>query len=99
MTKILSLSVHRNTQQQRISKSVRDGLMRDARDLANTKDIAGYAIVVWTKDWDHRTLWESGKTMPGNVLPEFCKGAILREMMRDDARKVLDSTLAPDEGA
>ncbi len=99
MAKIVSLSVHRNTQQQRLSKSVRRDLVCDARDLANTKDIAGYAIVVWTKDWHHRTFWDSGKIMPSNVLPEFCKSAIQRDMGNVDVLNILDPTLTPDEGA
>lgn len=93
MRTIEKLSVHRNTCLQRKAKKARKDLMRAARDLANTMDIAGFAIVVWNKDWGHRTKWDAAKTMPGNVVPEFVKRAILRDAGRDDARDILADSI------
>ncbi len=95
---ILNLTVHRNTRARQQARYSRKRFYRDFRGLEKMEGIKGWAIVVWDKDWNFRTDWESGGTMPGNVLPEFVKQALLREVGLVDARSLLNPEQPDDVG-
>lgn len=95
--KVASLSVHRNTKAQREVHQIRKNLVEQAKRVSDLPGIAGYAIVAWTRNWDHKTAWDTTDTMPGNTMPEFVKVALLREMNRDDTFNILQSPI--DDGA
>lgn len=86
---LVNLTVHRNNRAQRAAKECRRELLSCARELSNTKDLVGFAIVIWDKDWGHRTKWCSGDVMPGNALPEYIKNALLRDMATGDVKNLL----------
>lgn len=83
---VVNLSVHRNTRDQRRAKRQRKNLVNCARSLAREGDIAGWAMVVWNKDWDTRSEWEAAGTMPDNNMSEFVKRSIERRMSKEDAK-------------
>ena len=84
------VTIHKNTKDQRESKRIRKELVSDAKQLANNKDINGYAIVVWTKNFRDSCSWDTGGSLPGILLPEFSKQILARRMGRDDAKDIID---------
>ena len=92
-----SLSVHRNTKAQREVHQIRKDLVQQAKLVSEMQGIAGYAIVAWTKNWDHKTAWSANSTMPGNTMPEFVKISLLWDISREDTFNILQSPL--DDGA
>ncbi len=95
---VVNLTVHRNTLARREARRARDGLNRNARNLGKMEGIKGWSIVVWDADWNYKTAWDSNSTMPGNIMPEFIKRSLLREVSRSDAQDILDP-VPPDDGA
>lgn len=79
-----SLTMHRNNVAQRKQKALRSDMISDAKyAVRHTKDLNGYALVVWDDEKTTISSWRCGD-MPGLVLPELCKNAILRAMINQD---------------
>ncbi len=99
MVKPVSLSVHRNTQARRKQKELSKQIVQDVKRMASQKNISGYVIMVWNKDWGYRCTWDSGGSMPANVIPEFTKVSLLRELNKYDMELVLNGLPPEDDGA
>lgn len=80
MSKVVSLSVHRNTMTQRRQREVSRSLVADAKIMAKAKDVDGYAIVAWNSDTDADVSWMYTQAINCSVMPEFVKGAIQRKI-------------------
>ena len=94
----VNLTVHRNTRGRQEARRVRDDLKRNARSLGQLEGVAGWAMVAWDTGWNYKVFWDTNNTMPGNVVPEFVKQSLLREVGRSDAQAILDP-VPPDDGA
>lgn len=84
MSKVVSLSVHRNTVQRRKERAASRSLVSDAKIMAQAKDVAGYAIVVWNRDTDADVSWMYTNDINCSVMPEFVKGALQRRISMKD---------------
>lgn len=87
MSKIVSLSVHRNTAEKRRLRKVSDRLISDAKIMAKAKDVDGYAIVAWNKDTDADVSWSYTREINCSVMPEFVRGAIRRKISMLDSER------------
>lgn len=74
--KVVSLSVHKNTLEQRKRHATSKEFMAEAKKIARDKQISGYVIVAYTKDEETRTSYDSGH-MPPRYLPEFVRAKII----------------------
>lgn len=75
----MTLELHKNTKKQALSKSLREGIVKEAQDLAELEDISGYAIIVWNDDFSADCGWHcTGLKMPTSVMPEFFKQTFIR---------------------
>ena len=94
MGKVIELTVHRNTRQRRQFREVRSQLRSAANRLpAGT---VGYALVTWDCNTRTKSKWDTGRTMPGDVVPEFIKRVMVRTIAMDDARDIIHPT-EPDD--
>ena len=84
MIKPVSLSVHRNTRDQRRRHQVSNNLVEFARDMAHRKEIDGFAIVTWDEGLGTNAAWICGK-LPESCVPEFVKVSIQRRTGMNDA--------------
>ena len=84
----VKLSVHRNTQERRKAHQLRKDLIEDVRVLASREGVVGYAVVVWTVDWEADAGWNCGN-LPGSVMPEFVKETLRRKIGMNDAQTVI----------
>lgn len=80
MSKIVSLTVHRNTLKKRQEREVSRNLVSDAKRMALAKDVSGYAIVSWNSDVDADVSWSYTNEINCSVMPEFVRGAIRRKV-------------------
>lgn len=84
------LTIHKNTRDQRKAKATRKNLISDAKDLAKTQNISGYAIVVWDDDLSADAAWDSGGKIPGIVMPEYSKQILSRRINQNDTNDIID---------
>lgn len=77
---VVSLSVHRNTARKRKEHQTSRSLVSDARQMAQAKDVDGYAIVAWNRDTDANVSWSWTNQINCSVMPEFVKGALQRKI-------------------
>ena len=89
--KLVSLTVHRNNRAQREAKRVRSMLKDDVKIVTATPDIAGYAVVAWDRERCSRVAWYTPRNgpMPGSAMPEYVKVSLLREIVKDDTRRIV----------
>lgn len=80
-----NLSVHRNTRNQRDRHRVSNALRNMAKTLTVGKQIAGFALVVWDEEWSANAFWDTGRNMPGVIIPDFTKEVIQTTMQRMNA--------------
>ena len=99
MVKPINLSVHRNTQVRREQKELSKQMLQDTKRMASQKNVSGYVIMVWNKDWGYRVAWDSGKVMPASVVPEFVKSSLQREISKIDMELILNGLPPEDDGA
>lgn len=88
MTKIKSLSVHKNTKEQRRRKELRSELIDAAKYSVKDSGISGYCIVVWDKNNSYEAYWESGH-LPGDLVGEYVKNAVNRKISIMDAESIM----------
>lgn len=79
MTKPVSLTVHRNTREQRRRKDLRDHLMESARRVARRSDLNGFALVGWTDTHGVVASWDVG-SVPGHCTPDFVRAGLRAKM-------------------
>lgn len=70
------LSVHRNSQAQRQKHEMSREMIQAVKTIASAKQVDGYAIVAWSRDFDYSTATGCGDTLPEPLVPEFVKGAL-----------------------
>lgn len=79
MTKPISLSVHKNTLEQRRRKLCRKIMVDSARDLSNSATNAGFYIVAWDKDGQWRSDYHDPQHIIGrSALPNYVAGVAAR---------------------
>ena len=77
---IVSLSVHKNNMDQRRSRKARNSLKRNIKGLSTIADIAGYSIVVWDKDGNYQTAWQTyGGPVLGITVADFSKNCLMQD--------------------
>lgn len=87
MGKVVNLTVHRNTRDQRQFRYVRGQLRQGAKELpAGT---VGYALVTWDAGCNAKTTWDTAGTMPSDVMPDYVRRVMLRTIAKDDARNLI----------
>lgn len=74
--KVERFTVHKNTADKRKKREQSLQMIEDAKLIARDKQVAGYAIVAWTKDFESSTCYETGGTIPQFMVPDFAKGAL-----------------------
>lgn len=87
MTKVVSLSVHRNTREQRRRHEVSRDFVTDAKRLAREKGLDGYVMVAWNGSGDSLSAWSWSKTVPRERIQEFTRAAIAKQMTKFDAEE------------
>lgn len=87
MSKIVSLSVHRNTRDQKRRHEVSKDFVLDARRLAREKGLDGYMMVAWNHEEDTLAAWSWSKTVPRERLQAFTRAAISKQMTRFDVEE------------
>lgn len=91
MPKPVSLSVHRNNRAQREAKRVRQLLKGDMKLIAQTRGIAGYAIVGWDSERTYKAAFYTPRKgpMPSSAMPDYVKNSLLRELINVDIQRAL----------
>ena len=79
MTKIVKLTVHKNTLHKRRNKQIRGDAAKNLRECLNNKEISGYAIAVWDKDGLTTSCSHVAEDSPirRTTLPEHLKSIFL----------------------
>ena len=89
----MELTVHKNTMERRKCKEIRDNLIYDARVMAKdsclSKDIEGYAIVVWDKGGISDACWMRG-SIPVQLIGEHFKQTMNRKLSMMDAKDSME---------
>ena len=89
----MDLVVHKNTLEKRRRKEVRQNLINDARVMAKdsclSKDIEGYAIVVWDKGGISDACWMRG-SIPVQLIGEQFKQTMNRKISAMDTKAFLE---------
>ena len=98
MKKPVSLSVHRNTKEQRARREAANYLRECAREVSQRLNLTGFLLVAWDKDWNASSRWELGG-MPNEVAGEFAKRAYERSLNKLDARDEIDEVFGTPEGS
>ena len=80
MSKVVSLTVHKNNRDRIEDRRASQNLLSDAKVMTRRKDVHGYAIVAWNRDQDADVSWHWTDNVSCNVMPEFVKGAIQRKI-------------------
>ena len=80
MTKVVSLTVHKNNRDRIEDRRTSKDMISDAKLLARRKDVHGYAIIAWDRDQSAETAWSKCQSVPTNILPEFVRGALSRRI-------------------
>ncbi len=103
MAEVVRLSVHRNTLEKRRIGKIRRAMMNEVRSMSRDFPVAGYAVVMWNRKNDYRASWDLGtnRNIPGNVMPEFVKVSLIRELLNSDTRSEIDRQFGqlPDDSA
>ena len=76
MSQVRQFAVHKNTADKRARREQSANLISDARAITADKQIAGYAIVAWTKDFEHSCAYATGGTLPGLMVGPYVKEVI-----------------------
>lgn len=76
MSEVRNFAVHKNTADKREAREQSANLVADAKLIAADKQVAGYAIVAWTKDWQHSCAYATGGTLPGLMVGPYAKQVI-----------------------
>jgi len=79
MTKIVKLTVHKNTLQKRKDKQMRSDAIKYFKECLNKKDISGYVIAAWDKEGITTSVSHVEKDSPirRSTLPEHLKSIFL----------------------
>jgi len=84
VTRVVSLTVHRNTLRRRRERQTSKDLVSDAKRLTRHKDVAGYVVVSWNQDQDCDVEFVRSDNVSSNALPEFVRGALRRKISMMD---------------
>ena len=96
MAKVLNLTLHKNTLEKHKLKKRRKKLYDNVKWLSQDFDIKGYAFVIWDDKFNYRADWITGWSLPAHVMPEYVKGALLREIGIADSESVAKRLLGED---
>lgn len=86
------LTVHKNTARERRYRQNAERMVKSAKFLADTKEVSGYAIVMWTDDFRSNSAYVIGDRLPPEVMPDYVR-TILRDEM---VKSVYDPDWEPD---
>ena len=92
MGNVVRLSVHRNTKAKRKRRETRDTLRKCARGHSR---VAGYVLISWDENLNTQTSFDTGGTVPINLMPDFIKTALTRLMIQRE----MSPATAPDDTA
>lgn len=85
------LTVHKNTKQQRDSKSLRKLIVSEARDMAQIRNISGYTITVWNDDNEISGTWNTSKSnIPVLLVSQYSKLILDKVMNVDSVNNIID---------
>ena len=62
-------------------------------DRLYSGQLDGFVIMCWTPEARWNAFYACGEAVNTNILPEYCAGAIRREICEDDARDLVDRVL------
>lgn len=79
MTKVVSLTVHKNNIEQKRRHAKSKDMVARAKELARDKDVSGFVILCYDKDERASLSYDAGHMSP-LALPEFLKQKILKYM-------------------
>ncbi len=98
MSKVTSLSVHKNTAGRRRAKQVRDRLrfVTAAAQRHLGTNLQGYAVVFWDGRGNTYTDWVGREALGACPIDEFAKNLLSQSRAIDQTRDLLDPD---DEGA
>ena len=82
--KVERFTVHKNNQGQRAKHVQSKSLVRDAKEIAAHKQVDGYAIVAWSKDFVHTSSYSTGGTLPPRLVGEYAKQALVAQCGRNE---------------
>ena len=100
MSRVVSLTVHKNTatrhESKRLARKIVDAAHGAQRGLNG--EMAGYAFVAWDRDHTHYVSWAGSKHLGQYPLPDFVRMVLERSATADQAK---DEILGPppDKGA
>lgn len=85
MTKIVKLSLHKNTLEKRKDKEFRGTAVKHFKECINKPGLQGYAIAVWDKEGKTTSCLSVGKDSPitRSLLPEHLKTIFLDRFITD----------------
>ena len=85
-SKVVSLTVHKNTKAKRQQKEMRKEMMSAAKYVADTPGISGWAVMAIGEGGNVCAQWDTGKSVPVLALP-----SILSEALRTDIQEWVGS--------
>ncbi len=80
MKKVTNLTLHKNTLEKHKLRELKKELCDSAKWLSRDFDLKGFALVIWDDKFNYRTDWSTGWVLPSHVMPEYVKGALLRDI-------------------
>ena len=87
MVKPISLSVHKNTLEQRRRKLCRKRMVDSAKDLSHSATYAGFFIVAWDKDGQWRADYYDPQRIVGrSTMPNYVAGVAARYVAQLDRK-------------
>ena len=82
--KVVSLSVHKNTQDKRRRHRISGNLIRTVKEYG--KDFNGFALVTWDECGEASVVWNRGN-LPISMLPGFVEVSMMRGIAAADAAR------------
>ena len=96
MRKAANLTLHKNTLEKHKLRELKKELCNSAKLLSNDFNLKGFALVIWDDKFNYRTDWDTGKVIPSHVMPEYVKGALLRDIGINDSENAIKRLLSED---
>lgn len=83
--------IDNTTRKEKETREMYYALRESVDDFMRHPNVAGWALVVWTHDYDTAANWNAQySTLPGAVMPEFFKQAIQTRLNDLSAIETLD---------
>lgn len=89
---VKSLSVHRNTIERRVRKTVQADMVQSAKSMG-TQDVVAYAFVAIKADGEAITSWDTGSALPVWAFPPTMAEILRKDIQDNDVEETWTPSL------